>query len=145
STTALDHFKDGSFSYIKGAYKLAIESYNKALELEKKKRTLDKMLWYVLIDNLGMSYGMTGNLKKDKEIFEYGLSQLSKYPIFYYNLGTVYAGMRNLDQAIANLKLAFQYKANAIPGETLPDPSGDYKFEKFMHDDRFKSVLRELP
>jgi len=144
-STALDQFKSGSLSYIKGDYRTAIESYSKALELEKKKPTLDKMLWYVLIDNLGLSYGMTGNLKKEKEVFEYGLSQDSKYPLFYYNLACVWAGMSNLDNTISNLKLAFEYKSNAIPGESLPDPANDDKLAKYRHDDRFESVLKGLP
>ena len=137
ASTALDHFKAGSYSYIKGDYKLAIESYGKALELEKKKPTLDKMLWYVLIDNLGLSYGMTGNLKKEMEIFDYGLSKDSKYPVFYYNLACAWAGMGNLDNTISNLKLAFEYKANAIPGESLPDPADDDRLARFRRDDRF--------
>ncbi len=144
-STALDHFKNGSLSYIKGDYRLAIESYNKALELEKKKPTLDKMLWYVLIDNLGLSYGQTGNSKKEKEIFEYGLSKDPKYPLFYYNLACAWASVGNLDTTISNLKLAFENKLNAIPGETLPDPANDDRLARFRHDDRFQSLLRELP
>jgi hypothetical protein len=143
-TAALDYFKNGSSSYIKGDYKLAIEAYSKALELEKKKPTLDKMLWYVLIDNLGLSYEMTTNLKKEKEIFEYGLSQDSTYPLFYYNLACAYAEMGDLDQTISNLKLAFANKANAIPGDTLPNPANDDRLVKLRKNDRFVESLKEL-
>jgi tetratricopeptide (TPR) repeat protein len=143
-SSALDHFKNGSLSYIKGDYKLAIESYNKALALEKKKPTLEKTLWYALINNLGLSYGMTGNPKKEKEIFEYGLSKDPKYPLFYYNLACASAGMNDLDNTISNLKLAFEYKANLMPGEMLPEPADDERLARFRHNDRFELFLGEL-
>jgi hypothetical protein len=54
----------------------------------------------VLVDNLGMAYGITGDLKKASEIFEYGLSKDDTYPMFYYNLACTYAEMNDLDNTI---------------------------------------------
>jgi hypothetical protein len=53
--------------YLQHDYKGAIGPYSQALELERAHPTLEKPLWYVLVDNLGMSYGITGNLQKAKE------------------------------------------------------------------------------
>ena len=57
---------------------------------------LDKTLWYVLIDNLGMSYGITGDLQEAKETFDYGVSKDPTYPLFYYNLACTYAEMNDV-------------------------------------------------
>jgi len=48
--------------YLQHDYRGAIAPYSQALEFEKVNPTLEKSLWYVLVDNLGMSYGITGNL-----------------------------------------------------------------------------------
>jgi tetratricopeptide (TPR) repeat protein len=136
--------EDGSRSYVKHDYRGAIGPYAKALELEKTQVTLDKTLWHVLIDNLGMAYGISGDLKRARETFEYGLSQDTTYPIFYYNLACTYAEMSDVDRAIANLRLAFQYKANVLPGEQVPDPRLDDSFQRFAESERFNSALREM-
>jgi tetratricopeptide (TPR) repeat protein len=136
--------EEGSRSYVKHDYRAAIGPYAKALELEKKQVTLDKTLWHVLIDNLGMAYGISGDLKRAKETFEYGLSQDKTYPMFYYNLACTYAEMSDVDRAIANLRLAFQYKANVLPGEQVPDPRLDDSFQRFAESGRFNHALREM-
>src|SRR5712671_262554 len=143
-STVMDLMKEGSAFYIRNDFKQAIGPYSKALELEKKQAILSKTLWYVLVDNLGIAYGVTGDLKKSKETFEYGLSKDSKYPLFYYNLACTYAEMNDLDQAIPNLKHAFEYKANVIPGEMVPDPATDDSFQRFMKNDRFLAALKEI-
>ena len=143
-TTAMDYLQQGSAFYVKNDFKQAIGPYSKALELEKKTPTLNKTFFYVLVDNLGISYGITGDLKKAKETFEYGLSKDSKYPMFYYNLACTYAEMNDLDQTISNLKRAFENKANMITGEKFPDPATDDSFQRYMRNDRFFSTLKEL-
>jgi tetratricopeptide (TPR) repeat protein len=136
--------EEGSRSYLKHDYRGAIGPYAKALELEKKQVTLDKTLWHVLIDNLGMAYGISGDLKHAKDTFEYGLSQDKSYPMFYYNLACTYAEMSDVDRAIANLRLAFQYKDNTLPGEQVPDPCLDDSFQRFAESERFNHALREM-
>jgi tetratricopeptide (TPR) repeat protein len=143
-SAAMRYFKEGSAHYIREDFKKAIGPYSKALELEKQQPTLDKNLWRVLIDNLGMAYGVSGDLAKAKETFEYGLSKDPNYPMFYYNLACTYGEMHDIDHAIANLKLAFQHKANAIPGEGMPDPATDSSFERFLGNERFRQALSEI-
>ena len=75
----------------------------------------------MLVDNLGMSYGITGDLQKAKETFDYGVSKDPTYPLFYYNLACTYAEMNDTAKAGAYLEKAFDYKANVLPGETMPD------------------------
>ena len=142
--SAMDYIGEGSVYYLKGDYKKAIPPYQKALDLEKEKQTLDKDIWKVLIDNLGMSYGITGDLKRAKEIFEYGISKDPEYPLFYYNMACTYGEMDNVDKAIDYLKLAFERKANMIPGEEMPDPATDSSFERFMKNEKFLKALKEI-
>jgi hypothetical protein len=130
--------------YLQHDYKGAIGPYAQALELEKVNPTLDKPLWYVLIDNLGMSYGITGNLEKAKETFEYGISKDPKYPLFYYNLACTYAEMNDATSAGDYLKKAFDYKANILPGESMPDPRTDDSFRKLMKNQEFRELAEGL-
>lgn len=64
-----------SAAYLKHDYRTAIQHYSRALDLEKSQPTLDKNTWRVVVDNLGMSYGISGDNQKAKEVFEYGLSK----------------------------------------------------------------------
>lgn len=142
--TALEYLKEGSVFYSKGDYKKAIEPYQKALDMEKKQPTLEKNLWRVLIDNLGMSYGITGDLEKAKETLEYGLSKEPDYPMFHYLMACTYAEMNDEDKTIEYLKSAFKHKENVIKGEEMPDPAKDDSFQRFMKSEKFLNALKEI-
>jgi hypothetical protein len=130
--------------YLQRDYHGAIGPYSQVLEMEKGHPALQKPLWYVLIDNLGMSYGMTGDLQKAKETFEYGIAKDSTYPLFYYNLACTYAEMGKTDEASQNLRKAFEFKANVLAGETMPDPRTDDSFKKLMKDSEFRQLTETL-
>lgn len=136
--------REGSAHFLAGDYRAAIGPYSQALELEKKEPRLDKNLWRVLVDNLGMAYGITGDLKRAKETFDYGLSKDPTYPMFHYNLACTYAEGGDMDAAIASLRQAFAHKANMIPGERIPDPRTDDSFARFMKDEKFRAALKEI-
>jgi tetratricopeptide (TPR) repeat protein len=135
---------EGSRSYLRRDYSSAARSYQKALDLEKQKRTLPRDMFRVLVDNLGMSYGISGNLNKAKETFEYGLTQESEYPMFYYNLACTYGEMKEMPEAIEQLRLAYKYKANIIAGETMPDPIKDDSFRYFVSDSTFVKAMTDM-
>lgn len=137
-------FREGSLLYTKGRLRESIEPYQKALDLEKKDPKLEKNFWRVLVDNLGMAYGITGDLNRAKDTFEYGVSQDGSYPMFYYNLACAYAEMNDLDDAMANLKTAFENKQNGIPGEGMPDPRQDDSFQRFMKNEEFRKLANSL-
>jgi tetratricopeptide (TPR) repeat protein len=140
----LQFVAQASAAYRKQDYKKAIQLYSKALDLEKKQPTLNKNIWRVVVDNLGMSYGISGDPKKAIEVFEYGLSKDATYPMFYYIIACAHAEMNDLDNAISNLRLAFSYKANMIPGEQMPDPAGDDSFARFRNNPQFRKLLEEI-
>lgn len=142
--SARELVEEASRFYLRHDYKGAIGPYSQALELEKVNPQLEKTFWFVLIDNLGMSYGITGDLNKAKDTFEYGASMAPKYPLFYYNLACTYAEMGDTSQAEDYLKKAFDNKANVLPDESMPDPSKDDSFRELMKNKEFRDLAETL-
>lgn len=142
--SSMDYFKEGSRYYIAGQYEKAIGPYQKALDLEMKDRRLDNKWWHVLIDNLGIAYGITGDLKSAEGVIAYGISKDSTYPLFYYNMACVYAERDDLDNTIKYLKAAFSYKQNMLPGEEMPEPRKDDSFQRFLDNEKFRNALDSL-
>jgi len=140
----MDYLAEGSKYYVNGDYKKAIPPYAKALELEKKERKLEKKFWIVLVDNLGMAYGMTGDIDSSFSVFEYGISVQPTYPLFYYNMACGHGELGDEDNAIKWLRLAFKNKRNMMEGERFPNPETDSSFAKFMSSDKFRTALKEM-
>jgi len=138
------YLAEGSQLYLERNYSAASERYQKALDLEKQDRTLNKSFFRVLVDNLGMSYGLTGKLSNARETFEYGITQDPEYPLFYYLLACTYGEMGKMEETLEQLRLAYKYKANVISGESLPDPLKDDSFRKFVRDKKFVAAVHEL-
>ncbi|HKF23216.1 MAG TPA: tetratricopeptide repeat protein [Candidatus Angelobacter sp.] len=138
------YFGQASRFFTQQNYEAAADMYQKALDLEKQKRTLNATLFRVLLDNLGMSYGLTGKLPKAKETFEYGIAQDPEYPMFYYNLACAYGEMGKMDESLTQLRLAYKYKANMIAGESFPDPMKDDSFRNFVKDKRFVDAVQQM-
>ena len=138
------YFRTGSKFYLAQNYAGAAEAYQKALDMEKEKHTLTQNYFRVLVDNLGMSYGMTGKLDQAKATFEYGLAQDPEYPMFHYNMACYYGEKRELQESVSELRLAYKYKANSIPGESIPDPMQDDSFRYFVHDQTFVDAVHNM-
>jgi len=139
-----EYVRQGSAYYLKHDFKRAIPPYEQALKREKVKRQLDQTIWTVLVVNLGMSYGITGDLQKAKETFEYGISKDPDYPLFYYNMACTYGEMDEMDKAIEYLKLAFERKDKMIAGERFPNPATDSSFKRFLNNEKFQLALKDL-
>ena len=135
---------EASRYYLQHNYAAAAERYQKALDLEKQNRTLNQTMFRVLVDNLGMSYGLKGDLSMAKETFEYGITQDPEYPLFYYNMACTYGEMGRMEEALAQLRLAYKYRANVISGESFPDPMKDDSFRKFVKDKKFVDAVKDM-
>lgn len=142
--STMDYMQIGSAYYLERDFARAIGPYQKALDLEKKDPKLNKTFWRVLIDNLGMSYGITGDLEKAKETFEYGISKDDEYPLFYYNMACTFGEMGDEDKAIEYLRGAYERKENMIEGEHFPEPATDSSFKKFMKSEKFLAALADM-
>jgi tetratricopeptide (TPR) repeat protein len=142
--TAADYFAFGSVYYEKENYKKAITQYEKALELEKQKSSLPRNIQIVLIDQLGMSYGISGDLLKAQHLYECAITKEPDYPMFYYNLACCFAEEGHLDKAITNLQLAFKHKDKSLPGESVPNPRTDSSFKRYLDNQEFNKVLDQM-
>ena len=138
------YFALGSKFYLQRDYSKAEDAYLKALDLNRQKRTLSKDYFRVLVDNLGMSYGISGKLQQAQATFVFGLTQDPEYPMFYYNLACTYGEMDKMNDALTQLRLFYKYRANMIAGETLPDPLKDDSFRKFVPKEEFVKAVREM-
>jgi tetratricopeptide (TPR) repeat protein len=139
-----EYFAEGTRLYLQRNYGPAAERYQKALDLEKEKRTLSQTYFRLLVDNLGTAYGISGDLDKAAETFAYGIAEDPEFPSFHYNLACVYGEAGDKHHALDELELAYKYKANLIPGETFPDPLHDDSFRKFSNDSDFVQAVHAL-
>jgi tetratricopeptide (TPR) repeat protein len=137
-------FGYGSVFYLRQDWKKASAHYEVSLQLEKRQRTLSPTQWNVLVDNLGMAYGMSGEMSKAKATFEYGSQENPAYPMFRYNLACTHAELGDLAGALDQLRLAFQNKSHSNPGEGMPDPAKDDSFKRYLSDPGFIRVSQEL-
>lgn len=145
SRSALAFFKGGSEFYYQGSYPQAIQLYEQALDIEKANPQLDRITWRILIDNLGIAYGISGKLAQARTIFEYGIQEDHTYPLFHYNLASTFAELNDREHAMVSLRTAFRHRKNHNPGEPgLPDPRRDASFKRLMADDDFRKFLDRL-
>jgi len=142
--TSQDYLNDGNIAFKAKDYKAAIAPYQKALELEKQNQKLEKKWWFILIDNLTLAYGISGDNENARATAEYGISKDPTYPLFYYNLACTYGEDGDEDATIKNIQMAYKYKANILEGEQIPDPLNDSSFKKFRDSDKFKKAVAEL-
>lgn len=136
-------FGYGSLYFLQKDWSRAAQEYEKALTEEKAKRQLPANEWTVLVDNLGMAYALSGNLDKARSTFEYGVTQDPTYPMFHYNLACASAESADLNGAVDQLRLAFRYKANSLPGEGIPDPAKDDSFQRYLADAKFLQLVKQ--
>jgi len=123
-------------------YREAIPVFLNTLKLDSK-HVLPLAHRRAVIDELGMAYGISGDLQTSKTHFERAIRDDPDYPMFYYNLACAYGEMGELEPVLLNLRAAFERKQNLNQYETMPDPATDDSFRRFAQDARFKQLLRE--
>ena len=67
SGSSLQLFRKGSFYFMSQQFKESIAPYQQALDIEKVSPSLERKFWYVLVDNLAMAYGITGDLTNSQK------------------------------------------------------------------------------
>lgn len=125
-------------------YADAAVPYEKARELEAGGRKLSSDQHRVLIDQLAMAYGISGDLKKSRALLESAIRDDPDYPLNYYNLACAYAEDGDKSKALTNLDLAFQHKEHVLKGEKMPDPRTDSSFQKYVQDEDFIKLMAKL-
>jgi tetratricopeptide (TPR) repeat protein len=91
-----------------GKTKLAIDAYNKLLEMDSKNKNA--------LYNLGaIEYANSKNLDKAKEYFTNAINADPQYGEAYFGRGVCFEDAKDFDNAIADYKMAVQYKPNYEP------------------------------
>ena len=142
--TRTDCFRYGSMFFLARDYKNAITWYQKFYDMEQAERQADIAFWRVAVDNLGMAYGLTGDIRRSRQIYEAAIAKDPEYPSFYYNLACGYAEESNREKALANLEKAIEFQDNLVKGDKFPDPTTDSSFKKYVNDDKFKALVKKI-
>jgi tetratricopeptide (TPR) repeat protein len=138
------HLYLGHSLFYQEKYPESIPEYEKALALggiSEKTKLRDER---ILNDQLGMAYGLSGRLEDAKRHFESAIKKDPEYPFYYYSLACSEAELGDLDAALTNLKLAFERKANFLPGESYPNPREDDSFKKYLADPKFEETMKQI-
>jgi predicted Zn-dependent protease len=125
-------------------YADAVGPYERARTLEKSAKVLSSDQRRIVTDQLVMAYGISGQLKKARELLDDVIPQDPEYPMNYYNLACAFAEEGNKGKMLANLDLAFQHKDHVLKGEQMPDPRSDSSFQKYLQDDDFLKLMKKL-
>ena len=139
-----EYMREGSAAYLARDYRAAITSYKRALEIEQRDPKLDKKHWYVLVDNLAMSYGLTGDVKNARLVLAYGISKDYNYPMFHYIVACTYGEEGDESNSLYHLSRAFEHRANMLAGEKFPDPLTDSSFASFADSETFKRSVAAM-
>ena len=139
-----DLFLYAQILYQHQMYGPAAPVYEKALAKLNDDPGSTQTMKRVITDQAGMSYGMSGNVAKARAIFEKAVAADPDYPLYYYNLACADAEEKNLAGAKKHLQEAFDRKANAIPGEDMPDPTQDDSFLPYRNNKEFWTFVEGL-
>lgn len=134
----------GQSLYVQKKYAESVAPFEKARELEAGGMKLNSDQHRILVDQLVIAYGISGNLKKAHALLDEAIRQDPDYPLNYYNLACAYAGEGDKPKMLASLSTAFQHKDHVLKGEQMPDPRTDDSFQNYVHDPDFVKLMKQL-
>lgn len=125
-------------------YPAAAVYYQRALDTLPHTRPPNPSVRRFLTDQLSMSYGIAGDIKRSRAVNEQAIKDDPDYPLYYYNLACADAEQGNAVDARLHLQQAFDRKANTLPGEHLPDPAADDSIQKLKKNKEFWAFVETL-
>jgi predicted Zn-dependent protease len=134
----------GQSLFMQKKYAEAIVPFDKARQLEANGIRLSSNQHRILVDQLVIAYGISGDLKKVHTLLDDAIRQDPDYPLNYYNLACAFAEEGDKSKMLANLSIAFQHKDHVLKGEQMPDPRTDDSFQRYVHDDDFVKLMKQL-
>ena len=145
--STVDYAQMGSIYYnVMKDYPSAGSYYQRALDtLPPQQQPQQLTLFRYLNDQASMSYGISGDLKRSREINQAAIAKDPDYPLYYYNLACADAESGKATDAQTHLKQAFDRRANTLPGEKLPDPAQDDSILKLKKNKEFWDFVQTLP
>jgi len=129
----------GHSLYRQKKYLEAVGPYEKAQALGGSKMTLRENR--ILTDQIVMSYGIGGQLKKASVVLDTAIKKDPEYPLNYYNRACTLAEEGDKGKMLVALRQAFEHKQNILEGEKMPDPRKDSSFKKFVADPEFVALM----
>jgi predicted Zn-dependent protease len=143
-SNAYSQFYLGQSLFRQERYAAAVGPFEQARELDRKGNSFSSDQRRVLTDQLAMSYGISGQLKKTHTLLDQAIREDPDYPFNYYNLACAFAEEGDKVQVLKNLDLAVERKANVLNGEQMPDPRADSFFQKYTRDPDFIALMKKL-
>lgn len=130
--------------FASGKYSAAVTAYEGLWKREGKQPSLGREMRRVMLDELGMAYGISGDLKKARSHYQTQIAADPDYAMYYYNLACTEAERENLKDTISNLREAFKRKSSLSPLEKLSDPREDNSFKRFLAEPEFQQLMKEI-
>jgi tetratricopeptide (TPR) repeat protein len=141
--TPQDYFVLATFYYqVFKSYGSAAFYYQRALDTFPAQASRNDRR--MLVDQLAMSYGISGDIKKSRAVNEDAIKSDPDYPLYYYNLACADAEQGKAKDAQMHLQQAFERKGNLIAGGKMPDPSADDSILKLKKNKEFWDFVQEL-
>ncbi len=141
--SAQDYFNFATVFYnVAKSYESAAFYYQRSLDTLPANTPLN--LKRVVVDQLAMSYGISGQIKQSRAVNEAAIQTDPDYPLYYYNLACADAEQGKADDAKTHLQQAFDRKANTLPGEHIPDPAQDDSIQKLKKNKTFWAFVQTL-
>jgi tetratricopeptide (TPR) repeat protein len=142
--SATDYFALGNILYRQSrSYDTAAIYYQRTLDSLPPRTDLNSRR--IVVDQLALAYGISGQLKRSRDINAEAIKSDPDYPLYYYNLACADAEQGDAKNARIHLQQAFDRRANTIPGEPMPDPAKDDSILKLKGDQSFWTFVTALP
>lgn len=141
---AKSYLFDGTMAYLDKDFPTAAEQLQKALDMEKQKRTLGRDDFRLLVDNLAVSYRFAQNQARSKETLDYGLKQDPRYPLFHYDMACYYGVEGDMGKALEELRLTYKNKSELSLSDQLADPLQEGCFGKFLKNKNFVKAVEDV-
>lgn len=144
SANVFAHFYLGQTLFREEKYADAAVVYERARSGDRDRKVFSLDQHRILTDQLVMAYGISGQLKKSRDLLGEAIKADPEYPLNYYNLACAFAEDGDKSKTLTNLTLAFQRKDHVLHGEHMPDPRSDSSFQKYVQDQDFLKLMKEL-
>jgi hypothetical protein len=144
-SSSIHYFFNAERSYVHGDYKSAARQYQKALDLETGQRTMNRDQFRMLLVSLSMASIQARDLQGANAALQRAIAEDPEYPLFYFLGARIHADQGDMDGCLQQLRLAYKYKDNMIPGDDqLPDPLQSDAFRRFVNNPEFVRAVRDM-
>lgn len=147
-SSGYDYYLLGGELYRRKEHGAAVAALDKALDLERRQRTLTQPQWRQLVMTLANALGATDDVARARDVLEYGAAAEPTYPFFHHGLSRLYSYLGDLDRVLAALEKTYQHlpKDKGFMGflRGIPDPLYDPAFQKYKDDPKFRDAVKAL-